>query len=190
MTTTAPRRRGPRAPDPRTLNEFVQVLVGEPYLGVHFVYGDEMFVDFGPGRPIDDPIFGWELKPDYWLGTLATDWLLLSSKHLIARSDDTDREETARTFKALDGAQVSAVDVRRDLALTIAFSSAHRLLVLPRRRMRTGGLPYWELFLPESQMIQAGPGRRWSVENSDLPPKERGKSSRGDKSAPRSSRGQ
>jgi len=190
VSATASRRGGSKPkPDEESLDDLLQVLVGQPFLGVKFIYGDELIVDFGPGRRVEDPVFGRTLEPDFWLGTLATDWLLLSSDSLVARSEDTDREETARTFEALKGSHVGATDVRPDLALTIAFSSGHKLLVLPRRAMRTQGLPYWDLLLPESRMIEAGPGRKWSVENADLPPKERGRSSRADGSgAPRPSR--
>lgn len=114
-------------------------LVGEPFARARTSYGDELRMVFGasPGREAR-----WEM------GTRAAKWLLLGDVGVLSRETDGPKGVTA--FRALDGANVTAVDASRsDRTLVVAFDSGHRFVVMPNKPHRTkDDLDLWEVFSP------------------------------------------
>jgi hypothetical protein len=69
-----------------------------------------------------------------------------------------------KALRELNGEIKSVVIGYRRLSLRILFVNGSILTIEHPAGRPTYELPYWELFTPGHACIQAGPGRRWSID--------------------------
>jgi len=141
-------------------------LVGQKCWRVGKSYGDELKLDLGvkrPGRYYHERMFGvWRL------GCRASPWRAerLQAPRVIATSRQPVEEALPR-LSEFEGSEVSAVEVNGgNLQLEVHFTNGACLVVAPR--ILGGDLAHWEVFTP-TQVIAAGPGRRFSVRTRGAP---------------------
>ncbi|HEX8243085.1 MAG TPA: hypothetical protein VF541_06310, partial [Longimicrobium sp.] len=111
----------------------------------------------GRGRPHG----AWHL----WIYCAA--WRLDRQGDVLAASEDP-RELLAEAVRVLEGLALVAVDVRAPaLETTFAFENGVALHVFP---IFSRDYEHWLLYLPDGQVLVAGPGSEWSVRTAGAGP--------------------
>ncbi len=163
------------------INDLVGALSGTLCWKVDFSYGDELYADFGARLtqrrgPRAGTHYGeWEL------GASFSAWIIRHADGSGVTSGGVDRQTATEWFSEItDRLVVSAAVSLPDLDLLVEFDGGHQLEIKACHEEGAnpegdegdeGGteIPCWDLCLPDDQILEVWPGKRWS-----LAPYERG----------------
>lgn len=149
--------------DIKKIEELLHGIVGELCWRTYISYGEELRLEVGAKRPPSVP--GFEMG--VWsLGVRASDWILSLAGEQIATSDD-DINLIEQKMIMMEGCHISGLSIEYPtLSLELVFSSEVRLKIVPVQR-RNSKLAYWEFFMPNSMLLDVGPGKKWYFGNDE-----------------------
>ena len=146
--------------DLQALTQLARKVVGETCWRVNFSYGDELMLHFGDRLPYPQASMSGPEKGAWILGTRISPWQVYSAGSMVADSE-TDAIDLIERVRVLIDKRV--LDFQIDtvtMNLSIEFTDGCSFSLLPESD-RSAGLPDWELFMPDSMVLQAG--RIWSL---------------------------
>lgn len=164
-------------PDSQTaLQRVMEGLIGEICHQVDFSYGDELQLDFGEMTAYSHPKLAHLSKGSWQLATRATEWTLnQNNKVLISEIDNYNQTETdpilwdlnnpkmavLHKIQQVQGKKVNDFIIdANSMGLTLFFEDNYQFVLKPDLQ-DDSGLSYWELMLPNEQILIVGPGLSW-----------------------------
>lgn len=145
------------ANDVAQIQAMLAPLVGRAAWGCRLGHGSFVTLEFGEPQPATgDVVHGaWHL----WVYGCA--WRVERGDELLAGSDD-DRDAMATAAHALDGLELEDVTVHAPgLDATWRFSGGCCLRLFSMSALQG---EHWLVYLPDGQVLSAGPGGAWSLE--------------------------
>lgn len=157
-------------------------IVGETCHQIEFSYGDELQLDFGEMRAYSHPKLAHLTKGSWQLSTRATGWLLKhNNKVLISDIDNYNRTEqemfpfawnfiesktqVLETAKQLEQKKLNDLVIDDiSMGLTLFFEDNYQFIVKPDSQ-DDSGLAYWELIMPNEQVLIVGPKFFWEYKS-------------------------
>ncbi|BBC23491.1 hypothetical protein [Pseudanabaena sp. ABRG5-3] len=163
-----------------TLKGIMEGLIGETCHQVDFSYGDELQLDFGEMTAYAHPKLAHLSKGSWQLSTRATEWTLRqNNKVLISEIDNYNKAEIDPILWDLNNPEIAVlhkvqqlqgkkmndfiIDVN-SMGLILFFEDNYQL-VLKTDLQDDSGLSYWELMLPNEQILIVGPGLSWQCKS-------------------------
>jgi len=148
------------------LRRLTRPVVGRPVLGAELIYPDELTIEIGDPVRYAMKTTGPEYDGEWSLLTRDTPWSLSGPGGFVVKSDD-DHETINERLGVLRGREIAGIDVRfPSLDLALEFSDGYRLEIRSSRRPNSE-LNYWLLFMPQGEVVLAGPGAAWFQGPSD-----------------------
>ena len=163
-----------------TLRGIMQRLIGETCHQVDFSYGDELQLDFGKMTAYAHSKLAHLSKGSWQLSTRATEWTLMhNNKVLISEIDNYNKTEIEHTLWDLNNPQIRVLQKIQQLqekqinnfvidgnsmSLTLFFEDDYQLALKPDLQ-DDSGLSYWELMMPNEQILIVGPGSSWQCKS-------------------------
>ncbi|MFM7365107.1 MAG: hypothetical protein ACKO11_11560 [Cuspidothrix sp.] len=157
------------------LNQIIQPIIGETCHQVRFSYGDELRLHFGKMKPYDHPKLKHLCKGSWQLSTRATPWSLtfgnlLSGIHSSILDMLPDNELAKGLLKMLENTKLTnfALGGNHDFTLTLSFEGEDNCnyeFILEPDLEDDSGLAYWELLMPNEQILIVGPGEFWECKS-------------------------
>jgi hypothetical protein len=124
------------------LNQITQPIIGETCHQIAFSYGDELLLDFGEMTAYNHPRLAHLRKGSWQLSTRATNF---------------DLRKFSSYFK-------NFVIDSNNFKLTLSFECGYELILEPDLE-DDSGLAYWELMMPNEQILIVGPGLFWECKS-------------------------
>jgi hypothetical protein len=162
----------------QNLNQIIQPIIGETCHQIGFSYGDELILDFGEMTAYDHPKLADLSKGSWQLSTRATPWSLmfgfgnlLSGGFHSVMLDMFPNNEYAKTFlQNLENTKLTnfALGGNHDFTLTLSFEgedNCNYQFILEPDLEDDSGLAYWELLMPNEQILIVGPGQFWECKS-------------------------
>lgn len=168
------------------LKQIIQIItkkiIGEICRQVDFSYGDELQLDFGEMTAYSHPKLAHLTRGSWQLNTRATEWILKhNNKVLISDIDNYNRIEqemfpfvwnsTESETKVLETAKQLEDKKLNDLivddvsmSLILFFEDNYQFIVKPDLQDNSG-LAYWELIMPNEQVLIVGPKFFWEYKS-------------------------
>ncbi len=172
MTTLNPQVLSPAAQLQKTLlpgifQHLTQSLIRETCTQVHFSYGDELCLDFGPLSPCQHPQLTHLQRGTWGLCTRATPWKIYHNSQLLLNSEDPETEPAITQAKeltqnTLQGKILVHLSLNPETLETRLLFSKHYELNLYPNPLDEDELQHWVLFMPSEQVLAIGPGYHWS----------------------------
>ncbi|MEA5576589.1 hypothetical protein [Anabaena sp. UHCC 0451] len=153
------------------LNQITQPIIGETCHQIGFSYGDELILDFGEMTPYNHPKLA-DLRQGSWqLSTRATPWyLMMNNMFLFIPAPQFTTDHAQVMLKDLENKQLTNFVIDpNNFQLTLSFADSYELVLKPDLE-DDSGLAYWELMMPNEQILIVGPGQFWeckSIHESD-----------------------
>lgn len=152
---------------PGIFKHLTQSLPGEICTQVHFSYGDELCLDFGPLSPCQHPKLTHLQRGPWGLCTRATPWKLYLDEQLLLNSENPETDQQIAEAKqitqnALQGQTLLHVALNPETLETHWSFSGHYSLRLYPDLWGADQLQHWVLFMPSEQVLAIGPGYHWS----------------------------
>jgi len=149
------------------LHSVISSIIGKKCWRVNFTYGGSLSLHLGRQVPYTAPQMRGKKKGQWILGTVGTAWTLFTP-HGVVSSKQKDEKKLEAKAKALEGRKVTRVNISvPDTVLTVTFDNDHLFQVTPTRNDARSSLPYWELYMPDHELVTFGPGNAWSHSRSD-----------------------
>jgi hypothetical protein len=95
----------------------------------------------------------------FWLYQCA--WRIDAAAQVVGGSED-ERDELGRAVHRLEGARLEQIDIAASQEASLVFADGLSLRMFP---VYSRGYINWMLWLPDGDVISAGPGRRWTRES-------------------------
>ncbi|MGA1285180.1 MAG: hypothetical protein ACO34J_14140 [Prochlorothrix sp.] len=152
---------------PGIFQHLTQALHGETCTQVHFSYGDELCLDFGPLSPCEHPKLTHRKRGTWELCTRATPWKIYRDRQLLldSESPNTDREiaqAKAIAQDTLQGQILKTFNLNPETLETELSFSEHYTLIFYPDLWDEDELQHWVLFMPSEQVLAIGPGYHWA----------------------------
>ncbi|OBQ38777.1 MAG: hypothetical protein AN487_06560 [Anabaena sp. CRKS33] len=156
------------------LNQITQPIIGETCHQVAFSYGDELLLDFGEMTAYNHPKLAHLRKGSWQLSTRATPWYLMLKKGVSWSSSMLVNNENTVEFAKI---QLQCLENKKlTNFVTLANSNEMKLilsfegdlnyeLILEPDLEDDSGLAYWELLMPNEQILIVGPGLFWECKS-------------------------
>lgn len=159
----------------QNLNQIIQPIIGETCHQIGFSYGDELILDFGEMQPYNHPKLKHLNKGSWQLFTRATPWSLtfgnlLSGIHSSILDIHPNNEFVERLLQPLENTKLTnfALGGNHDFTLTLSFEGEDNYnykFILEPDLEDDSGLAYWELLMPNEQILIVGPGQFWECKS-------------------------
>ncbi|MEA5576584.1 hypothetical protein [Anabaena sp. UHCC 0451] len=153
------------------LNQIIQPIIGETCHQITFSYGDELRLHFGKMTAYDHPKLSHLRKGSWQLNTRATPWYLMLENNLFCHSSMFVNNQNAVEFakiqlQCLENKKLTnfALGGNHDFKLTLSFEGGYELILEPDLE-DDSGLAYWELLMPNEQILIVGPGQFWECKS-------------------------
>jgi hypothetical protein len=144
------------------IHALMQPLVGQRAWGVRLGTGSFLTLEFGAQR-VSGQGDRARVHGEWHLWVYCTAWRLDTNEEIYAASED-DRSVLEQRVPVLEGRPLTAYRVEAPaLAATIDFSG----LALRMFPVFSYGYEHWLLYLPDGQVLTAGPGATWSLEQAE-----------------------
>jgi hypothetical protein len=141
-------------PDSQTaLKQIMEGIIGEICHQIDFSYGDELQLDFGEMTAYSHPKLAHLYKGSWQLGTRATEWTLKQNNKVLHKAHLLQE-------KKLNSFIVNA----NSMGLTLFFENDYQFILKPDLQ-DDSGLSYWELMMPNEQILIVGPGLSWQCKS-------------------------
>jgi len=156
------------------LNQIIQLIIGETCHQITFSYGDELRLHFGEMTAYSHPKLAHLRKGSWQLGTRATPWYLMLGDSLFSHSsmfvNNKDAVELAKIdLQHLENTKLTNFIIlanSNDMKLTLSFEGDFDYeLILKPDLEDDSGLAYWELLMPNEQIVTVGPGMFWECKS-------------------------
>lgn len=150
------------------LNQIIQPIIGETCHQVRFSYGDELILHFGEMKPYNHPKLKHLRKGKWQLSTRATPFdLITNTNTLMCFSSDYgfSRDVSEGLLKLLENKKLTDFAINtNNLQLSLSFEEGYKLILNPDLE-DDSGLAYWELLMPNEQILIVGPGNFWECKS-------------------------
>ncbi len=152
------------------LNQIIQPIIGETCHQIAFSYGDELLLDFGEMTAYDHPKLAHLRKGSWQLSTRATPWYLMMGNGLCSYSSmfvnyKDAAESLQMSLQFLENTKLTNFVIDSDnFKLTLSFEDYCKLILEPDLE-DDSGLAYWELMMPNEQILTVGPGMSWECKS-------------------------
>ena len=154
------------------LNQIIQPIIGETCHQIAFSYGDELLLNFGEMTAYSHPKLSHLRKGSWQLSTRATPWYLMLGDNLFGHSsmfvNNKNAAKYAKTFlQYLENKKLTNFIIpanSHDMKLTLSFEGGYELILKPDLE-DDSGLAYWELMMPNEQILTVGPGMFWECKS-------------------------
>lgn len=146
------------------LNQIIQPIIGETCHQITFSYGDELRLHFGEMTAYSHPKLRHLRKGSWQLSTRATPWYVMQNDHFVPLYT-TYR---AKMFlEHLENKKLTnfVIDSNKNFQLTLSFKEGYELILEPDLEEDDSGLAYWELLMPNEQILTVGPGMFWECKS-------------------------
>ena len=143
------------------LNQITQPIIGETCHQIAFSYGDELLLDFGEMTAYNHPRLAHLRKGSWQLSTRATNFDLRKfSSYFKNYMCLTKRQLRRWENKKLTNFVIDS----NNFKLTLSFECGYELILEPDLE-DDSGLAYWELMMPNEQILIVGPGLFWECKS-------------------------
>jgi hypothetical protein len=153
------------------INQITQPIIGEICHQVAFSYGDELLLDFGEMTAYNHPKLAHLRKGSWQLSTRATPWYLMLGDNIFSHSYmyanyQNAAELTKIPLQYLENKKITnfALGGNHNFKLTLSFEDHYELILEPDLE-DDSGLAYWELLMPNEQILIVGPGLFWECKS-------------------------
>ncbi|TAF10222.1 MAG: hypothetical protein EAZ77_03410 [Nostocales cyanobacterium] len=150
------------------LNQITQKIIGETCNQVTFSYGDELLLDFGEMSAYNHPKLRHLSKGTWQLSTRSTPVYLKKVHPMFFSSyfKNPMYPTTKRKLRLLENKKLTdfVIDTNKNFQLTLSFEGNYRLVLKPDLE-DDSGLAYWELMMPNEQILTVGPGMFWECKS-------------------------
>jgi hypothetical protein len=147
----------------REIEKIVQKITGEPCWGCRLSIGNELRLEFGSKLP--NPNLRDKLKGRWRLGASTSKWVLVTGSDLVVSSND-DAMQIKEKISLLNDQHVTEFNINwEDFSVEILFGNQMRLKLSPDLSKRSK-VPHWQLFMPDSLLLEVGPGKTWLLGSS------------------------
>ena len=153
------------------LNEITQKIIGETCHQITFSYGDELLLHFGKMTAYNHPKLAHLRKGSWQLSTRATPWYLMLGDNIFSHSYmyanyQNAAELTKIPLQYLENKKITnfALGGNHNFKLTLSFEDHYELILEPDLE-DDSGLAYWELLMPNEQILIVGPGLFWECKS-------------------------
>jgi hypothetical protein len=152
------------------LNQITQPIIGETCHQIAFSYGDELLLDFGKMTAYNHPKLAHLRKGSWQLSTRATPWYLILEKGVSWSSSMLVNNENTVEFakmqlQCLENTKLTNFVIdSNNFKLTLSFECGYELILEPDLE-DDSGLAYWELMMPNEQILIVGPGLFWECKS-------------------------
>ena len=131
-----------------------------------------MHLHFGPARRPGRSQPKNEVAARWVLNTCGTNWQLFSDGGMIESPRKQDMSLDSKLTNLLKSRTVRQAGIINGAKwqLFVLFNNSCLFLISPSADDdKYDDVPYWELLLPNHQVVEVGPGRKWSFKRSDKP---------------------
>ena len=157
----------------RTYPHLIESLRGEKCTQVHFSYGDELCLGFGPLSPCQHPKLTHLQRGTWELCTRATPWKIFRGGKVVLNSEDPKTDEEIAEIKArtqdilqdktLQNLTLDPETLETNLSFAGSFSHYEDYsLILYPDLWGEDQLQHWVLWMPSEQVLTIGPSYQWS----------------------------
>jgi len=143
------------------LNEITQKIIGETCHQITFSYGDELLLHFGKMTAYNHPKLAHLRKGSWQLSTRATNFDLRKFSSYFKNYMCL----TKRQLRRLENKKLTNFVIdSNNFKLTLSFECGYELILEPDLE-DDSGLAYWELMMPNEQILIVGPGLFWECKS-------------------------
>ncbi|AFZ57434.1 hypothetical protein H6G54_26185 [Anabaena cylindrica FACHB-243] len=151
------------------LNQIIQPIIGETCHQITFSYGDELRLHFGEMIPYNHPKLRHLRKGTWQLSTRATPVYLRKVHPMLFNSyfKHPIGVVTKRRLRLLlENKKLTdfVIDTNKNFKLILSFEGNYQLVLKPDLE-DDSGLAYWELLMPNEQILTVGPGMFWECKS-------------------------
>jgi hypothetical protein len=152
------------------LNQIIQPIIGETCNQITFSYGDELRLHFGEMIAYSHPKLAHLRKGTWRLNTRATPWDLMIGNGLFSHSSMYANYQNAAELakiplQYLENKKLTNFVIdSNSFKLTLSFEGGYELILEPDLE-DDSGLAYWELMMPNEQILSIGPGMFWECKS-------------------------
>jgi len=154
------------------INQIIQPIIGETCHQITFSYGDELQLHFGEMTAYNHPKLAHLRKGSWQLSTRATPWYLMLRNSLssLCHSSMFVNNQTAKIhLQCLENKKLTKFVIlanSNDMKLILSFQGdLDYELILEPDLEDDSGLAYWELMMPNEQILTVGPGMFWECKS-------------------------
>ncbi|QYX32746.1 hypothetical protein [Sphaerospermopsis torques-reginae] len=150
----------------QNLNQIIQPIIGETCHQVRFSYGDELRLHFGEMKPYNHPKLKHLRKGSWRLNTRATPWYLMhNNMFLFLPAPELTTDHAQIILQDLENKKLTNFVIDpNNFELTLSFEKGYELVLKPDLE-DDSGLAYWELIMPNEQILIVGPGMFWECKS-------------------------
>jgi hypothetical protein len=150
----------------QNLNQIIQPIIGEICHQIGFSYGDELILDFGEMTAYDHPKLRDLCQGNWQLSTRATPWyLMLNNMFLFLPAPQFTTDHAQVILQDLENKKLTNFVIDpNNFQLTLSFEEGYELVLKPDLE-DDSGLAYWELLMPNEQILIVGPGQFWECKS-------------------------
>jgi hypothetical protein len=161
------------------LKQIIQIIIrkiiGETCCQIDFSYGNELQLDFGEMKAHSHPKLLHLSKGSWQLSTRASKCILKKNSKILISDIDIDlynRLEldmvalgVLETVRQLQNKKLNDLVIDNiSMGLTLFFEDNYQFILNPDLE-DDSGLAYWELIMPNEQMLTVGPGLFWEYKS-------------------------
>ena len=156
------------------INQITQPIIGETCHQITFSYGDELRLHFGEMTAYNHPKLAHLRKGSWQLSTRATPWYLRIRKgsfwSLSMLVNNQNAVEFAKIqLQCLENTKLTnfvTLAKSNEMKITLSFQGDFNYeLILEPDLEDDSGLAYWELMMPNEQILTVGPGMFWECKS-------------------------
>jgi len=150
----------------QNLNQIIQPIIGETCHQIGFSYGDELILDFGEMTAYDHPKLADLCKGSWQLCTRATPWyLMMNNMFLFVPLPEYTTDDAQIFLQDLENKKLTNFVIDpNNFQLTLSFEDSYKLILKPDLE-DDSGLSYWELMMPNEQILIVSPGMFWECKS-------------------------
>jgi hypothetical protein len=142
-------------------------IIGETCHQIGFSYGDELILDFGEMTPYNHPKLA-DLRQGSWqLSTRATPWYLMQNNMFLFLPllPGLTTDHAQMYLQDLENKKLTNFVIDpNNFELTLSFEEGYELVLKPDLE-DDSGIAYWELIMPNEQILIVGPGMFWECKS-------------------------
>ena len=154
------------------INQIIQPIIGEICHQITFSYGDELRLHFGEMIAYSHPKLSHLRKGTWRLNTRATPWYLMLRNSLFSHChssmfvNNQNAAELAKIqLQCLENKKLTNFVIdSNNFKLTLSFEDHYELILEPDLE-DDSGLAYWELMMPNEQILTVSPGMFWECKS-------------------------
>lgn len=151
--------------DIEIISETVSTVVGNTAWGVKIGLGSFLTIEFG------EPVISKSNQVthgEWHLWLYLCSWRIEKDGFMLVGSEDPQKKMT-ECVKQIEGCRLISFQIlpyTLDVILTFEKGLILRLFSVISEDDENTDSPHWILYLPGNQVVEAGPGGRWSIEDS------------------------